>query len=134
MKKKLYIAVIFLIFLCNSAYADSAEQSNAQKINGKFSPSHCKAVYEGVQNELEKSNYCEQNSDCRTMELGGPLVEFGCFHFVNKSVNTQEIYKRMIQYHQQCSGIIDDCSPSPKPVCVKNKCNYTGKEIPIVKG
>ena len=122
--KKLTFIVIFLILWCNLANAQTDK---------KISPSDCKTLYVEVQNELEKMNYCEQSSDCRTIELGGPLVEFGCFHFVNKSVNTQEIYERMIQYHQQCSGIIDDCSASPKSICVKNKCNYAGEKTPLSK-
>ena len=99
-----------------------AAQSDGDIFGAKLSPQKCKALHREIENDLKNANYCQEDSDCRTLELGGPLVEFGCFHFVNKNVDTSEIYKKMIIYSQRCSDLIDDCSAAPLPKCVDRKC------------
>jgi len=101
------------------------QQLDTEKKDGKNTQSICKALYNAIDDELKRSNYCVQDSDCKTMELGGPLVEFGCFHFINKDVDSGALYNKMLQYHNKCSGVVDDCSSAAKPVCVKNKCEMS---------
>ena len=82
----------------------------------------CKALYQEIENDIAKANYCSQDSDCDTLELGGRLIRFGCYHFVNKATDKDAIYKKMQTYYGECEKIINDCSESPQPVCVNKKC------------
>ncbi len=88
----------------------------------------CKQLYQEIEDDLARSNYCAQDSDCDTLELGGRLIKFGCYHFVNKATDQEAIYQKMIRYYHQCEKIINDCSPSPRPVCLKNKCVFVPQE------
>ncbi|MCX5694625.1 MAG: hypothetical protein NT014_05860 [Candidatus Omnitrophica bacterium] len=102
----------------------------AQSVAGQQSDT-CKALYQEIENDLAAANYCAQDSDCDTQELGGRLIKFGCFHFVNKTTDKEAIYKKMQTYYMQCEKIINDCSPSPKPVCIKSKCVSTDSDDAI---
>jgi hypothetical protein len=54
--------------------------------------------------------------------LGGKYVEFGCHHYVNKNVDREQIYKKMDNYWNRCTRIIDRCAGVPEAICVNNKC------------
>lgn len=82
----------------------------------------CKALYQEIKDDIARSNYCSQDSDCDTLELGGRLIKFGCYHFVNKVIDKDAIYEKMHIYYNQCEQIINDCDRSPKSICVKKKC------------
>jgi len=86
------------------------------------SSSSCEDMYNEIENDLDKANFCEKDNDCEIMELGGEFIKFGCYHFINKSINKEEIYGRMSKYYQQCDKMINECSPSPAAVCVNKKC------------
>lgn len=107
--------------------AKQADIDMVDVLGRKLSPQACKELYAEVENQLKNANFCNEDSDCRTLETGGPLIEFGCFHFVNKDVDTSETYKKMTIYSQRCSDIIDLCSPAPLPKCVRKKCVYNEK-------
>ena len=106
--KKLAIVFIFLV-LPVIAFAQSQSDT-------------CKALYQEIENDIAKSNYCIQDSDCDTLELGGRLIKFGCYHFVNQEIDKDAIYEKMHTYYNQCEQMINDCAQSPKPVCVQKKC------------
>lgn len=91
-------------------------------------PDTCKVLYQEIENDIAEANYCFQDSDCDTLELGGRLIKFGCYHFVNKATDKDAIYEKMHIYYEQCEKIINDCSQSPKPVCVKSKCVEAPKD------
>jgi hypothetical protein len=110
---KKFIWVFILLVLPAVSFAQSAPPAQSQT---------CKALYQEIEGDLAKANYCSQDSDCDTLELGGRLIKFGCFHFVNKATDKDAIYEKMRLYYVQCEKIINDCSPSPRPVCVKSKC------------
>jgi hypothetical protein len=84
--------------------------------------SDCEALYNEIENDFIKANFCEQDSDCKVIELGGVHIKFGCFKFINKATDEAELYKKMQNYYIQCNREIDDCAPSPKPVCINKKC------------
>jgi len=116
--KKLAGVFIFLILpVLGFAASAPAEQTSA-----------CKALYQEIETDLAGANYCAQDSDCDTLELGGRLIKFGCYHFVNKVTDKEAIYQKMIRYYQQCEKIINDCSASPKPACQKSKCIAAAEE------
>ncbi len=128
----LFIFFMFPIFVfgqeftakVNSNIVVNQRGANFKEISAKLSQSDCKTFYEEIENELDRANHCEQDSDCKTMELGGILIQFDCFHFVNNAVDTEKIHAKMVKYYQQCGGTVDNCAPSPKPTCIKNKCKY----------
>jgi hypothetical protein len=91
----------------------------------------CKALYKDIENDLAEANYCFQDSDCEVLELGGKLIKFGCYHFVNQSTDKEAIYTKMNDYYGQCEQLINDCAKYPKPVCVNNKC--VASEEPVVE-
>ena len=133
--KKIFVLFIICTFSVIALAAD-ADKVDTEKTIGEnqfgnlpveelFQPD-CKAFYKEIEDDLEKANYCAEDSDCRSLELGGPLVEFGCYHFINKNANGEEIYKKMITYSQKCLSIVDYCAPSPVPKCVNRKCVYEG--------
>jgi len=82
----------------------------------------CRALYREIEDDLARSNYCSQDSDCDVLELGGHLIRFGCYHFVNQATDKEAIYKKMNVYYDQCEQMINDCDRSLQPVCVWNKC------------
>ena len=84
-------------------------------------------MYDEIESELKKANYCRKDSDCDVLTLGGSYITFGCYHFVNKEANKDKFYERMKSYAQNCARAIDECAPAPSPTCVSNKCIYVEK-------
>ena len=84
----------------------------------------CQSLYDEIENDLDKANYCRDDSDCDVLVLGGQYVEFGCYHFVNKNIDKNQFYDKMKFYWQKCNQIINKCAPAPQPSCVSGKCLY----------
>ena len=89
-------------------------------------------MYQEIEKGLAEANYCSEDSDCQVLELGGRLIKFGCYHFVNKDTDREAIYEKMHAYYDKCEQMINDCDRSPNPVCRNNKC-VAGDE-PVVTG
>jgi len=106
---KKIIAVFFILALPVIVFAQ--EQSQV-----------CQAMYQDIKDDIAEANYCFQDSDCGILELGGHLIKFGCYHFVNQATDKEAIYQKMHVYYDQCEKMINDCDRAPVPVCVKNKC------------
>lgn len=85
---------------------------------------NCKDMYDEIENDLDRANYCQSDSDCSVIILGGRYVDFGCYHFINKDVDQEQFFKKMDAYKEKCSQLINDCAPAPKAKCVSNKCVY----------
>lgn len=87
-------------------------------------------MHDEIENQFEEANFCEQDSDCKTMVLGGWYIDFGCYKFVNKSIDESELYAKIKKYKDdmRCSLLIDDCAPSPTSVCVNKKCVVKNKD------
>lgn len=83
---------------------------------------YCKSMYKDIKSEISKSNYCFTDADCDVLELGGRLIRFGCYHFVNKVTDKEALYQRMHEYYEKCDQAINDCVKAPQPTCVNNKC------------
>ncbi len=90
------------------------------------SPS-CLMMYNGIENELDKANYCKLDSDCGYIMLGGKYVEFGCAHYINKEADKQYFYDKMRKYADKCTKMINDCGLVAAPSCVGGKCIYLEK-------
>ncbi len=82
----------------------------------------CMDTYNEINRDLQNANYCENDSDCKTLPLAGPYIEFGCYHYINKNENSTDFYSRMNQYLADCERIIDLCMMSPEPKCESGKC------------
>jgi hypothetical protein len=85
---------------------------------------NCEDMYDEIENDLDKANYCLSDSDCSIIMLGGWYIDFGCYHFVNKEVDKNAILSKMRTYKEEmkCSQIIDKCAPAPDAKCISNKC------------
>lgn len=82
----------------------------------------CKEMYDEIESDLDKSNFCQTNSDCDAIMLGGAYVKFGCYHYINKGVDKELIYQKMSVYDKKCNDMINKCAPAPTAQCVSNKC------------
>ncbi len=83
----------------------------------------CESMYDEIEKELEASNYCTQDSDCDSIMLGGAYIEFGCYHYINKNVDKDLIYKMMQEYdNNKCITMIDRCALAPPAICSSEKC------------
>ena len=60
---------------------------NAPITTNPISQTACQNLHNEIENDLTKANYCQKDSDCSVLVLGGSYVEFGCYHFVNKDVD-----------------------------------------------
>lgn len=87
-------------------------------------PLSCQTQYNDIEDEMDRANYCELDSDCDVLILGGSYVEFGCYHFINKEVDKELFYDKMEKYATKCTRIINKCAPAPDAKCVSNKCVY----------
>lgn len=82
----------------------------------------CKAEYDQIDSEIKAANFCEVDSDCKVLELGGHLIEFGCYHFINKNTDKDGLYKKLNKHLENCLVMINDCERGPMPVCINKKC------------
>jgi len=82
----------------------------------------CNSLYTQIDNELKSANYCNIDADCKVLPLGARYVEFGCYHYINKDIDGEQIYQKMNDYWNTCSQIIDDCANAPESKCENNKC------------
>lgn len=82
----------------------------------------CKEMYDEIENDLDRANFCQTNSDCDYIMLGGSYVRFGCYHYINKDVDKELIYQKMSVYDKKCRDMINKCAPAPTAKCVSNKC------------
>lgn len=97
MKKKIILFVLLSFTVVASAQETSSGTSSQEAVNQRsvdmskakkeVPVSGCNSLYREIESEVEKSNYCGQDSDCTVLELGGMFVKFGCYHFINKEVN-----------------------------------------------
>jgi hypothetical protein len=92
-------------------------------------PLSCQNLYNEIENDLDEANYCQVDTDCDVIMLGGWYIDFGCYHFVNKEVNQNAILSKMETYKDKmrCSQIINDCAPAPDVKCISNKCVHVSE-------
>ena len=91
-------------------------------LTNNSSPVGCSYQANQIDHEVKSANYCSVESDCKVLPLGGQYVEFGCYHYINKDIDGEKIYKKMDDYWNRCTKIIDDCAVAPFPKCLNNKC------------
>jgi hypothetical protein len=79
----------------------------------------CKKRYEDIDYLIKMSNHCDTDSDCAPLMLGAGYIEFGCYHYVHKSVDQKKIYAQLDAYIKAgCNRMINDCGGPPKARCV----------------
>lgn len=112
-KRYLFLIIIAVIVVAGAVYLISK-------------PVSCLSLYNEIENDLERANYCEVDDDCDVIMLGGWYIDFGCYHFVNKEVDQGAILSKMKTYkdNMKCSQIINDCAPANEVRCVSNKCVF----------
>lgn len=82
----------------------------------------CKMEYASIDREVKAANYCSVDADCAALSLGGELIEFGCYHYVNKEIDQERLMERMVDHVEKCSEMINDCDYAPGAKCVDGKC------------
>jgi len=117
-----FLLIVIILAIAVGAGAFTLARQKFPVINSFIFPKSCKSLHDGIEKEFEDANFCNQDSDCKTMSLGGQYITFGCYKFVNKSTNEQALYDKMEKYYQKCTSPIDECMPTPESVCVNNKC------------
>ncbi len=135
-KKFILIPIVILIIIAGGVfyfwYKQQPPQVNMPTTPPTIKPlsenMYCKEMYDDIENDINVANYCQTNSDCDVLMLGGEYVAFGCYHFINKGVDKDQFYKKMATYKQKCSHIINRCAPAPDAQCVSNKCIHVGQE------
>lgn len=116
-----YASISFLIIVTIFVLAENitfaAEASKAE----------CDALHDEIENDFKKVNFCDADSDCKVIQLGGWYIDFGCYKFVNSATREDKLLAKIEKYKDvmKCSGKINDCMSPGKPVCVNKKC--TGK-------
>jgi hypothetical protein len=85
-------------------------------------PTQCEKLRKEIDNLWIEANYCNQDSDCKAIQLGGEYIEFGCWRYVNKDYNTDEIFQKLDSYVNTCPIPVNKCMPAPESVCRENKC------------
>jgi len=136
-KKHIFLIIIAIVIVARSSFwlmATFSEPKSTQPVttipnqpitinqpSGNFK---CEDMYDEIENDLYKSNYCQSDSDCSVIMLGGWYVDFGCYHFINKDVDQEQFFTKMDAYKEKCSQIINKCAPAPDAKCVSNKCVY----------
>ncbi len=83
---------------------------------------NCEDWYEKIENDFDKANFCEEDSDCKAIMLGGPYVKFGCYKFVNILTNEEDFLSKVEEYDKACAFAINKCALAPEAVCINNKC------------
>ena len=82
----------------------------------------CEFWYKRIEKVFDKANFCEGDTDCKVITLGGVYVEFGCYKFVNVATDENELLREVIEYSKKCARAINECAPSPEVSCISNKC------------
>ena len=96
----------------------------------------CKQLREEIENDFDVANYCEQDSDCKAIQLGGAYVELGCYKFVNVATDKNKFLergglldrRRVEEYDKKCGQVSYKCAIAPQPTCVSGKCVYVEPE------
>ena len=120
--KYLTIGIIILILLI-TVFIIGCFQNPYVPLN-ESETEFCEQLYNEIEEELDNSNYCNSDSDCTYIMLGGAYIEFGCYHYINKDIDGTKIYEMMDGYLDRCFKMINKCAPAPEATCVSNKCIY----------
>lgn len=88
-------------------------------------PLSCEAWYHKIEKSFDDANFCEVDSDCKAVQLGGQYIEFGCYKFVNIATDVDALLKEVREYTIKCAQLIDLCALTPKTLCENKKC-FTG--------
>ena len=89
-----------------------------------ISSADCEVLYNEIENDFKKANFCESSEDCKVISLGGWYIDFGCYKFINAVIYENELIEKIKKYKDEmkCSKIINECASSPIPVCINKKC------------
>ena len=112
----------FMMFFISTVVSAQNVLVESHYIGG--SPEKCAALLNEIDKDFEKVNYCDQDNDCKALELFERYGSwFSCsYPYINKDFNEELILKKIDSYLNLClSGTIDCATPS-KPICVNKKC------------
>lgn len=122
MKSKKWIYMIVVILLMIILIIFFYQIISSIFMNQVSNVSDCDSEHNQIDKELKQSNFCEKDTDCEIMPLGGEYISFGCYHYINKDIDVESLYKKMNDYWEKCSRIVNDCSPAPESRCLNKKC------------
>ena len=116
------ISTIGLVLFLSTATFGEAKANNLGNPQTPQDKEHCQEMYQSIEADLERANYCKEDHECDFIMLGGQYIKFGCFHYSNKAKDKEEIYKKMNEYNRSCFEMINMCAPAPDAICQNNKC------------
>lgn len=126
MKKIIIFSSVILLFLLASCIQKQTPKPTTtnqppiiKPIQGDFD---CQQMHDEIENDLTNANYCQTDTDCEPITLSSVYVVFGCYHYVNKEIDKEQIYNKMDKYIAKCSRIIDKCATAPEAKCDLGKC------------
>jgi hypothetical protein len=120
----IYTSISFLIIV--SIFVLPKNNTFAAEV----SKAACDALHDEIENDFKKANFCNTDSDCKVIRLGGWYIDFGCYKFVNSATKEDELLAKIEKYKDvmKCSGKINDCMSPGTPVCVNKKCKGKPRE------
>jgi len=116
------VAGLVLIVLGYVLYNYYNTDKSSLVINQPTGDFTCEDLYDEIENDIDNANYCNTDTDCEILMLGGWYVDFGCYHFINKDVDQEQFFRKMSIYKEKCSQVINECAPSPDAKCELNRC------------
>lgn len=111
-------AAYYFFYMQEPDTADTVIQPETPPIASKS----CDEWYNEIEQSFEDANFCQEDSDCTSMRLGGKAIAFGCYKYINVETDTDSINEEIKTYYTDCSKVINKCAPAPDPVCIDNKC------------
>jgi len=118
--KFLLIVIILAIIVGGGAFIIARQEFPV--ISYFIFPKSCQSIHNGIEKEFEEANFCNQDTDCKVISLGGPYIEFGCYKFVNVNTDEAKLMEKVKAYDIKCGPMIDKCAVVSKVVCISNKC------------
>jgi outer membrane protein assembly factor BamD (BamD/ComL family) len=110
-KGLLLLAAILLVILL-MLFSGSPETIQEKAI--------CQQIYDEIEADLKKSNYCSADSDCDAIQLGGMSR---CYSYINKNVDKRELYSKISSYSsKRCSQLFIRCMSAPPALCENKQC------------
>lgn len=95
---------------------------------------YCETLKKDVNEEIEKANYCDEDSDCVALSPDFLICPFGCYLLLNKNADITQIQNGIKNYGKNCPLCKYRCSyiPSSSDIkCTNNKCLDIRFEKPI---
>lgn len=117
------VAIITLIIA--ATYLSNKKATSVVKppiIQEMVFQNNCESFPKQVEHALDEANYCNKDSDCKSISLGCP---FGCDNLININEDFDAVQKAVKKYAENCNTCVYRCAAPPTKeeiICKNNKC------------